>query len=145
MSPRRDFLWTWGSLAIGLVCVACCVWTTTARVALRKAAIRVPGTVMQVLRHRAYFYPIVVYADRDGTPRTLRGADVRSGSDFVPGQHLSVLYVPSDRDAEARALIDEFWQIWEVPLTQGGLGIGWLAGAWLLARLRRPPLWRGHG
>ena len=140
---RRNRLSPWLFLAMGLCFFAGSAWAAMARLNYRKDSVRVQGTVVEMVAHRGFLHPVVQYAGRDGTTRTLTGTNELRPVGFERGQIVSVLYVPNDPEADANAVIDTLAQAWGVPLTLAGLGAGWLAAAGLLAWLARPRSWLG--
>jgi hypothetical protein len=81
------------------------------------------------------YAPVFRFTSRDGRAYTVTSGSSSSPPEFAAGQHVRVLYEPSDPTA---ATIDSFLQLWMKPIVLAGVGIASSAlGYGLLFVLRR--------
>ena len=87
-----------------------------------KRAIETPGQVRRLERRNGYYYPIVTYTDKTGTPRTLYTDQGSSAPRYFEGEQLIVLYDPTDPQFPLHAMIKKFYELWLAPIAFGFMG-----------------------
>jgi hypothetical protein len=119
-SPRSYYA---GFVVGGLLALAGLLWLSWTAVFVLRAA-KASGQITDMApssgRRGTSWYPIFMFMDAHGVLRTKRSHVGSSSNTFVPGQQVTVLYLPSDPQ---NCEIDSFHTLWFGPLCFTVLGL----------------------
>ena len=130
---------------VGLAFLAIAAFTIRSEIRYRSGAIRVSGTVMEMIptsgsKGGILYKPVFQFADLNDRMHKVSGSVASSPPAFHTGQAVTVLYRPENPE---NAQLDSFMEAWFLPLVFGilggvftAIGSGFLVYA---VRHRQPP------